>query len=415
MRATPTQRQDGAARDARKPACRAWGRAALAAGLIAAAIGIVGGCGGGVDSGGTGAPVAGSYAAGPISGFGSVIVGDVHYDERNAAISDADGNARSRDDLKLGMTIEVNGTPVVTDASGLSSSTASTIVYASALLGPVTAVDVSLNRLTVLGQTVDVGAATVFDASAAGGVASLAVGDIVEVYALPDYAAARYVATRIERRAAPPAAYTIRAAIGNLDTAARTYMLGALAVSYAGADVGAATLANGRIVEAWLATAPVAGVWQATRVRDASPQIRDHDESRIEGLVTAFTSSNQFSVAGVAIDARNAEFPDGRAGIVLETRVRVEGTASASGLTATRVELRNDDAQQDEFELDGPIATLDAAAHTFTVRGVVVRYTDAVDFRDGTAADLAVGRQVEVRGPLSADGTEVAATRIRFR
>ena len=383
MRSTSTHSEQGASRAAAGPRRRAW-CAALAAGMLAAAALVVG-CGGGVDSGGTGAPVAGSYAAGPISGFGSVIVGDVHYDERNAAISDGDGNARSRDDLRLGMTIEVNGTPVATDAAGLSSSTASSIVYASALLGPVTAVDVALQRLTVLGQSVQVGPSTVFDASAAGGVASLAAGDIVEVYALPDYAAARYVATRIERRTAPPAAYAIRGAIGNLDSAARSFTLGTLPVSYAAADVGGATLANGSIVAVRLATAPVGGVWPALRVRDAAPQIRERDESRIEGLVTAYTSSDRFSVAGVSIDASNAEFPDGRAAVLLGVRLRVEGTASATGLTATRVELRSDGATHDEFELAATSApSADNGPRTSTCRPSA--RSAAVPSRNSTAS-----------------------------
>jgi hypothetical protein len=36
-------------------------------------------------------------------------------------------------------------------------------------------------------------------------------------------------------------------------------------------------------------------------------------------------------------------------------------------------------------------------------------------YDDGTAADLALGRRVEVRGVLAADGRSVDATRIRFQ
>jgi len=49
------------------------------------------------------------------------------------------------------------------------------------------------------------------------------------------------------------------------------------------------------------------------------------------------------------------------------------------------------------------------------VRNVVVSYAGTVDFRDGSAADLAVGREVEARGTLSSDGTRLLATRIDFR
>jgi hypothetical protein len=46
---------------------------------------------------------------------------------------------------------------------------------------------------------------------------------------------------------------------------------------------------------------------------------------------------------------------------------------------------------------------------------VIVSYSGTVDFRDGSAADLAVGREVEARGTLSADGTRLQAQRIDFR
>jgi len=37
-----------------------------------------------------------------------------------------------------------------------------------------------------------------------------------------------------------------------------------------------------------------------------------------------------------------------------------------------------------------------------------------VDFRDGTIADLAVGRDVKIKGTLLADGTGLQAVRIKF-
>src|SRR6478609_9453528 len=70
-------------------------------------------CGGGVDSGGTGAPAESSSASGPITGFGSVIVNGVHFDDSNAGITDGEGMARQRQDLKLGMTTVIKGSAFV--------------------------------------------------------------------------------------------------------------------------------------------------------------------------------------------------------------------------------------------------------------------------------------------------------------
>ena len=63
--------------------------------FLLAALGIAltfGACGGGVETGGTGA---GSYVQGPVMGFGSVIVAGVRFDEADAPVEDADGANRS--------------------------------------------------------------------------------------------------------------------------------------------------------------------------------------------------------------------------------------------------------------------------------------------------------------------------------
>ena len=77
--------------------------------------------------------------------------------------------------------------------------------------------------------------------------------------------------------------------------------------------------------------------------------------------------------------------------------------------TKTDTEVENEG-----YELDGTISTIDTTNKTFVLRGVTVDYSGSVDFRDGTIFDLAVGRHVEVRGTLSADYTGLQAFRIRF-
>ena len=49
------------------------------------------------------------------------------------------------------------------------------------------------------------------------------------------------------------------------------------------------------------------------------------------------------------------------------------------------------------------------------VRGVTVHYSATTVFEDGVEANLANGRQVEVKGTLSADGMRVEASRIEFK
>ena len=383
---------------------------AFAAALLAA---VVAGCGGGVDSGGTGAPAT-SFASGPITGFGSVIVNAVHYDDSAATVRDGNGALRSRNDLRLGMTIDVRGSAIGTDSSGHAASTASSIVFASAIVGPVAANDVAGRALLVLGQPVDIAASTVFAESLAGGQAAIAVGSIVEVYATLDAATGRYAATRVEAKGLGTP-FSLRGIVSALDAVTRTFSFGALRISYAGVAAVPPTLANGRFVRVSLAAVPGAGgVWPATALVDGAPPIEDHDEAKLEGRVSAFTSLAVFSVDGRPVDARNARI-EGE-GLALGARVEVEGTISAGVLVASRVKVEDeDDDENEEFEVRGPIVSIDRTAKTFVVREVTVSYEGSVDFRGGSAVDLAVGRGVEARGRLTNDGTRLAAERIEFK
>ena len=371
-------------------------------------------CGGGVESGGTGGNATASYVSGPITGFGSVIVGGVRFDDTSAAVTDADGDTRSRDDLKLGMTINVRGTPIAGD----SSSAATSIVYGSAIVGPVSAINIGAASLTVLGQPVDVLATTVFGESPGGALAALVVGDVVEVYALLDTATQHYSATRIERKT-PALVYQLRGVVANLNTVTHTFTVGNQAISYAaisgGGDVPAG-LANGSIVRVVLRVAPVAGVREALRLRIGVTEPRDFDEVRIEGLISAFRSSADFSADGVPVNAAQASFPDGTAGLAIGVRVALQGTVNNGVLNVSRVQIKSQaEVENDGFELRGLITGLDTTAQRFTLRGVSVDYSGSVEYRDGTQADLRPLASVEVRGRLSLDGTRLVATRITFK
>ena len=374
-------------------------------------------CGGGVDSGGTGAPMASSFASGPITGFGSVIVNGVRFDDTTAVVTDAAGNARSRNDLRLGMTAEVRGSAIAVDAAGNSVATARSIVFGSEIVGPVVANDLVGRTFVVLGHTVDVAATTVFESSLVGGQAALALGDIVEVYARIDTASGHYAATRVERKAAA-ATFELRGVVASLDTAARQFSLGSTRISYAGVPAAGvpATLANGRFVRVMLNASPGAGgVWNAVTIADATSRIDEGDEAKVDGLVSAFVSTTRFSVDGTVVDASSASFPNGSAGIALGRRVEVEGRAVAGVLVATRVTLiAEGSGGGEEFEVSGAIALVDALAQTFTLRNVVVSYSGSVDFRNGTVTNIVVGQRLEAKGTLSADGTRLQASRIQF-
>jgi Domain of unknown function (DUF5666) len=381
--------------------------AALAALTLAA-------CGGGVGTGGTGGNAT-AYAAGPITGFGSVIVGGVRFDDSAAAIEDGDGARRSRDELRLGMTVEVDSSAISSDSSG-SRANASRIRFESELLGLVGVVDVAGGSFMLLGQRVTVDDSTVFDERLAGGLAGLATGLAVEVYAVFDVAAQRYRATRIEP-AALSLGLRLRGQLAAVDSAAQTLRVGATSYSFAGAVGVPAGLAAGQFVRLRLELDPLPTPrWVVRSFGTALQTLPDADELKAEGLISAFVSTASFSVNGRPVDASGAAFPDGTVGLATGVRVEVEGAVRAGVLRATKVSIKSDAQVRDRgFEITGAITAVNATARTFTVRGVTVSTArPGLEFDKGTAADLAIGRNVEVRGVLGADRRTVEATRIRF-
>ena len=396
-------------------------RAALVAGtaLFSAAFLVACGGGGGAEAPSAAPPAppvatASSYTEGTITGFGSVIVGGVRYDDSSASVTDDDGATRSRGDFRLGMNVQVDaGTVDRANASAL----ALRIRLGNEIVGPVGAVDAAASTLTVLGQTVLVTTSTVFDDSLGGGLAAVRTGQVLEIYGILDPANGRVVATRVELEDSATA-YKLRGAITALDTTAKTFSINGQVISYAGLPAANVPpgLTNGQIVRVLLATTQVNGQWVATALRGGLRLPPALPDAKVEGAITAFTSTTSFTVNGLLVNATNASFPDGTTGVVLGARVEVSGQVVDGVLVATKVEIEERRHQGlRPLELRGEMGNLNTTAKTFALRGVTVWYGGTVDYRDGTEARLANGVRVEVRGVLSADRTRLEARRIDFK
>jgi hypothetical protein len=379
--------------------------------LVAAALA---GCGGGGD-GGVGTGGTGTYAAGTITGFGSVIVNGIRFDDSSASVVDDDDAARSRDALKLGMTVAIDSDAIRSDATGRSA-TARRIRLGSEILGPVSAVDTSTGTLTLLGQTVRIGSSTVFDANLGSGLGGVRIGQTIEVYALYDVATGHYDATRIEASDAS-APWHLRGPVAAVDTVQRQLRIGALTLGYAAASNVPSRLAVGDIVRVRVrgVTGPFGG-WVIDAFGTAVRTPDDRDEAELEGRITSFTSTAQFSVNGVAVDASAARFPDGSAGVRAGALVEISGRLSGGVLIASEVQLEDDEEDSERgFELHGRIEAVDSRARTFSLRGNTVSWARSdLRLEDGTLADIQVGREVEVRAVLAGDRVSLEATRIEF-
>lgn len=388
---------------------------------VLAACSVASACGGGVDSGGTGAPMA--MSSGRITGFSSIIVNGVRYDETGAILVDDDGAVRSRSDLKLGMMVEVDSAPPATDASnGISTAVASRIQFGSAIKGAVESVNLAASTMVVLGQTVKLDASTFFSGNATG-LAGVTPGQLVEVHALLDPSTGIYAASRVDLRTSLDE-YKLRGIVSQLDTTAKTFFIGSARISYADATGSPLpTLANGVAVKVKMQTSASSGTWIATKVDSARRNIAEGSSAEVEGIVSSYAGLASFVVDGVTVDASGAGviFKKGTNGQLANgVRVEIEGVVRNGVLVASKVEYRraetdeDDDDDDDGVRLKGAIESVDAVARTFVIRGTTVAYDNATRFTRGNAASLAAGASVDVKGVVSAGGTRVYARKIRF-
>lgn len=383
-------------------------RAGLLSFVLSAAF-VLAGCGGG-GSDGAGTAKSG-FAFGRISGFGSVVVNGVHYDESKAVIEDEDGQSYDGSELHLGMMAEIESRDH-DESSGTPKATATKIRLVGLMRGPVESV--ANGSIVVLGQTVAVTATTVFGESFAGGANAIAPGSVVKVYGTLDTASGAYSATRVEA-SSDAGPYKLRGVVTAYDPALKTLKIGTALIDLSGVAIPA-DLAVGSVVRVRLQTSQTNGMWVATQLKTIHFRPDDNDHTEIEGTISEFTSAASFRVDGLQVDASKARFEDGSAGLDAGVRVEVEGTLVNGVLIATKLEIKSETSDDhDGFEVDGLITAIDSEAGTFVVRGVTIAVSQATSFVGGTLADLRLDALVEVHGSLAADGVTLSADRIEFK
>jgi hypothetical protein len=381
---------------------------------IACSVLLLTACGGGgnptASAASTSVQYQSAFAVGRISGFGSIVINGVHYDESAAAVADDDGVTHNSSELKLGMVAEVEASNYG-QANNVTTATAQSIIITSLMRGPVDSV--GTDSLVVLGQTVKVTATTVFDDTLAGGLTAIKTSDVVKIYGTLDTATDTYTATRIEPQSSTRL-YGLRGLVTAYDTTLKTLNIGNTLIDVSAVMVPAG-LKIGDLVRVRLQTTQVNGAWVAASVKSGLVHPHDNDHSEVEGTISDFTSSSSFSIDGLPVDGSKAEFPNGTTGLTKGVRVEVEGAVVNGVLMATTVKIKTDEREKsDGFEVDGKISSVDTTKSTFVVRGVTVSYAGSVNFVGGTATDLLVNSRVEVQGSLAADGTTLNATKIRF-
>ncbi|NGZ03757.1 MAG: hypothetical protein CV090_11985, partial [Nitrospira sp. WS238] len=209
----------------------------LAAGLLAAC-GSDGAPSVSASGSGSGAASGSASASGTITGFGSVIVNGKKFETASSTFT-VDGLSGSQQDLKLGMTVTVNGSFNGDQRS------ARTVLQKDAVEGLVQSVAADGLSLVVMGQTVFVDSTTLIDDNIPGrNLLNLIAGtDHVEVngHIRPN---GIIQATYIERKLVNVTP-EVRGFVSNHASGSATFRIGNLTVNYGGADISDMPVPNG--------------------------------------------------------------------------------------------------------------------------------------------------------------------------
>lgn len=362
---------------------------------LALAVASLTGCGGGA-SGGTSSTTAGApgtggtgqyatvYSQGSITGFGSVIINAIKFDDALASVQ-LDGVAAVTADLRLGMVAAVLGQGSASATAG----TASSIEVWSIAQGSVTQVLVTgSTEFIVAGMTVQTDSATVFDGVSSA--AQLALGSRVAVWGLQVSADGRqWKATRVALVTAATVVST-----GLVSVSGQQRQLNGLTLTGAAGDA----LTAGQLVRVQ-GTLSVDGhsvaLERVTLLGASSAGAQPEGDIEIEGFVTSTPANGQLMLGSIKVDIRSAVYSPTAASIVQGARVEVYGNWQAGVLKATKVELENEGSLH-AVEIEARIEQFTSLAD-FVLRGQRCDASSA-SLSHGTAADLKVGLKVKAKG-----------------
>jgi len=309
---------------------------ALAAALVA--------CGSGGGSGSTGTAGGNVSSSGVITGFGSVVVNGVHFDESsaNVTINDAGSRAGEHKGLKIGMTVKVKGT------SDGAKGAATDIEAEHEVEGKIASIDSVTKTFVVLGQTVYTDDQTLYD-SIPNGFNGLTQNMQVEVYGLRD--ANGIHATLIE------AANTgfdeeVRGTVSDLTDANSdgyldTFKIGGLTIHYDNTtQVEHGTLMNdlknGAVVEVHLNNMS-SNPPHAMKIDFEDSQFVAGEGSRaeVEGYITRVVNSTSFELGNQTVQTSTGTLYDGglAGDIAVGRKVEAEGTISSGVLIASKIQF----------------------------------------------------------------------------
>jgi hypothetical protein len=361
-------------------------------------------CGGGVVVGSAGVGSGGTGAAlGPVTGFGSVFVNGVRFDDSSASIFIDDVQRQSKD-LRLGMMVEIDSSFDPSLTTGIAKSI-TTFSYAK---GPISSM--STNSFTVLGLTIAVTPGTAFEGVR--DLAGLQVNNVVKVHGVPD-GQGGLKATYIKLASDPDSDHVrLVGPVKNLDPNAHTFTLYGSKIKYR-PETGFAGLANDvlvRVKGTLASTAPITIAASTVRAVTVNSLSNQGEHVEVYGIVTDFASLENFKVGGLTVNAAGAiqEIAPANGVLANGVSVEVEGMVDNGVLLATKV-TSQDDSKSVQVELHGSVSGLNGS--TFKLRNEIVHWDNNTAFTSPLSdTTLINGENIKVIGEI-VDG-DVLATSI---
>ena len=376
--------------------------------LLALAIGslIIVSCGG-VGSDGSGAPPQ-ALGNGTVTGFGSVIVDGVAFDDRGAAtVTEVAPGQDVVAETRLGDRVEV-----VSASAGV----AKTLRVEPTVVGSVSALVttgfVALGQTVLINTDASLGPVTQLDGLASA--ADVKVGDMVEVHGVYKTVGTAQVvqATRIVKRLDNPTFIRVAGLVQGLSNGTqKQFQIGGLSIDYSAATLApdGALLAEGVAVIVFAPpdhlTAQTGGTLRlaATAVRLKSVR-SDGFDTYASGIVSQLdTTAGRFKLDGLTVTYAPTKVLPAGATLANGKYVQARGMVGTDGVLAASLVTVRDGKGQPESELKGTVVGFDSVAGTFSVRDVLVTLGSA-SLESCPAGGLANGLFVEIEGAMNASG-----------
>ena len=354
------------------------------------------GCGGGggagglvanlPGTGGTGSPV---FSQGTISGFGSVIVNGIKFDDAQASVK-VDGVAANSADLRLGMVASVLGAR----GTDLALGTASSVEVWSIAQGAVKEISTNANEFSVAGVSVQTDDNTTFEGVA--GSSALTDGVLITVWGMQAGADSdHWLATRVAVLAATSTTAIVSSGVVKVSHSLATLNGLTLTGSLA------AALTDGQLlrVQGSLSAENLLTVAGVQPIGTGS-LVQSHGAVEVEGFVTSVASSTRFKMGAIEVDAGAAIYSPAGTVPALNSRLEVYGDWSGTVLKATQV-LMQDQQTLKTVEITANIDQFTSSAN-FLMRGQRCDASNAT-FSQGASSNLRQGIKVKVSGLKAGD------------